>query len=48
MVSQAKMLVKGENWVHGAKDQDDQVGQIKQIVINDINIEEGMGEASKT
>ena len=29
MVSQAKMLVKGKNWVHGAKDQDDQVGQIK-------------------
>ena len=29
MVSQAKMLMKGENWVHGAKVEDDQVGQIK-------------------
>ena len=28
MVSQAKMLMKGENWVRGAKVEDDWVGQI--------------------
>ena len=30
MVSQAKMVMKGKNWVHGGKVEDDQVGQIKQ------------------
>ena len=38
MVSQAKVVMKGKNWVHGGEVEDDQVGQINPTTTSEFKV----------